>query len=135
MTGSFADARRCGRPKTATDEGMSTQVLAAMARSSTKGTILLSAQKGIRQLREKQAEEQKSHIRELDRIYRADGRENESADEIEQRRSEDRLGTIARRNNMSAEETQQRHSDDRFRASARRNSMTTEETEERRSEN
>ncbi|GBO37252.1 hypothetical protein AVEN_192316-1 [Araneus ventricosus] len=84
-----------------------------------------------RQLREKQAEEQKSHIRELDRIYRADGRENETAEETEQQRSEDRLRTIARRNNMSAE---QRHSDDRLRASARRNSMTTEETEEWRSE-
>ncbi|GBO40779.1 hypothetical protein AVEN_48736-1 [Araneus ventricosus] len=78
-----------------------------------------------------QAEEQKSHIRELDRIYRADGRANETAEETERRRSEDRLRIIARRNNMSAEETQQRHSDDRLRANARRNSMT---TEERRSE-
>ncbi|GBN44172.1 hypothetical protein AVEN_168929-1 [Araneus ventricosus] len=78
-----------------------------------------------------QAEEQKSHIRELDRIYRADGRANETAEETELRRSENRLRIIARRNNMSAEETQQRHSDDRLRANARRNSMT---TEERRSE-
>ncbi|GBL73344.1 hypothetical protein AVEN_159373-1 [Araneus ventricosus] len=87
-----------------------------------------------KQSREKQAEEQKSHIRELDRIYRADGRANETAEETERRRTEDRFRTIARRNNTSAEETQQRHFDDRLRASARRNSMTAEETEERRSE-
>lgn len=48
-TGSVADASRSGRPKTATDEGTSTQVLAAMARSPTKGTRRLSAQMGISQ--------------------------------------------------------------------------------------
>ncbi|GBL92383.1 hypothetical protein AVEN_174679-1 [Araneus ventricosus] len=62
-----------------------------------------------KQSREKQTEEQKSHIREFDSICRSDGRANETAEETEQRRSEDRLRTIARRNNMTAEETQ--HSD------------------------
>ncbi|GBO44057.1 hypothetical protein AVEN_237026-1 [Araneus ventricosus] len=42
-------ASRSGRPKTAPDEGTSTQVLAAMARSPTKGTRRLSAQMGINQ--------------------------------------------------------------------------------------
>ncbi|GBM05112.1 hypothetical protein AVEN_210817-1 [Araneus ventricosus] len=35
--GSVADGRRYGRPKTATDEDTPTQVLAAMAKSPTKG--------------------------------------------------------------------------------------------------
>ncbi|GBN94989.1 hypothetical protein AVEN_60168-1 [Araneus ventricosus] len=46
---SVADANRSARPKTATDEGESTQVLAAMARSPTKGTGRLSAQMRISQ--------------------------------------------------------------------------------------
>ncbi|GBL85396.1 hypothetical protein AVEN_34588-1 [Araneus ventricosus] len=46
-TGSVTDASRSGRPKTATDEGSSTQVLASMASSPTKGTRRLSAQMGI----------------------------------------------------------------------------------------
>ncbi|GBM88457.1 hypothetical protein AVEN_17499-1 [Araneus ventricosus] len=70
---------------------------------------------------EKQAEEQKSHIRELDRIYRADGRANETAEDTQQRHSDNRLRASARRNKMTVEETQQRHSDDRLRAIARRN--------------
>ncbi|GBM12238.1 hypothetical protein AVEN_37365-1 [Araneus ventricosus] len=74
-----------------------------------------------KQSREKQAEEQKLHIRELNRIYRADGRANETAEETEQRRSEDRLWVSARRNSIPAEETKERHSDDRLRAIARRN--------------
>ncbi|GBL83550.1 hypothetical protein AVEN_196388-1 [Araneus ventricosus] len=48
-TGTFADASRRGRPKTATDEARSTQVTAAMARSPTKGTRRLSEQMGIGQ--------------------------------------------------------------------------------------
>ncbi|GBM12354.1 hypothetical protein AVEN_211546-1 [Araneus ventricosus] len=42
-TVSIADTSRSGRPKTPTDEGASTQVLAAMARSTTKETRRLSA--------------------------------------------------------------------------------------------
>lgn len=38
MVGSVADERKSGRPKIATDEGMSTQVLAEMARSPTEAT-------------------------------------------------------------------------------------------------
>lgn len=38
MVRSVADERKSGRPKVATDEGMSTQVLAAMARSPTEAT-------------------------------------------------------------------------------------------------
>ncbi|GBL76609.1 hypothetical protein AVEN_53329-1 [Araneus ventricosus] len=49
MTCSVADASRSGRPKTAKNEGKSTQLLAAMARSLTKGTRRLSAQMGISQ--------------------------------------------------------------------------------------
>ncbi|GBM96212.1 hypothetical protein AVEN_200146-1 [Araneus ventricosus] len=45
-TGSVADVSRSGRPKTATNEGTSTQVLAAMVRSPTEGTLRLSAQMG-----------------------------------------------------------------------------------------
>ncbi|GBN34634.1 hypothetical protein AVEN_129379-1 [Araneus ventricosus] len=73
--------------------------------------------------REKQAEEQKSHIRELDRIYRADGRANESSDENQQRHFDDRLRASARRYSMPAEE---RRSDDRLRAIARRNNASFE---------
>ncbi|GBN10494.1 hypothetical protein AVEN_191967-1 [Araneus ventricosus] len=73
-----------------------------------------------------QAEEQKSHIRELDRIYRADGRANETAEETERRRSEDRFRIIARRNNMSAEETEELLSDDQLRANGRRNNESFE---------
>ncbi|GBL71960.1 hypothetical protein AVEN_115005-1 [Araneus ventricosus] len=46
---SDANGSRSGRPKTATEEGTSTQVLEAMARSLMKGTRLLSAQMGISQ--------------------------------------------------------------------------------------
>ncbi|GBM03374.1 hypothetical protein AVEN_256916-1 [Araneus ventricosus] len=45
----ISDAIRSGRLKIATDEGTSTQVLAAMARSPTKGTQHLSAQMRISQ--------------------------------------------------------------------------------------
>ncbi|GBN74547.1 hypothetical protein AVEN_271777-1 [Araneus ventricosus] len=48
-TGSVADANRSGTPKSATDEGKSTQVLAAMARYPSKRTQCLSAQIGISQ--------------------------------------------------------------------------------------
>ncbi|GBN02075.1 hypothetical protein AVEN_232507-1 [Araneus ventricosus] len=83
-----------------------------------------------RQSGEKQVEEQKSHIRELDRIYRADGRANETAEETERQRSKYILRKIARRNDMSAKETQQRRSEDRLRTIARRNNITAEETEQ-----
>ncbi|GBM40381.1 hypothetical protein AVEN_30468-1, partial [Araneus ventricosus] len=73
--------------------------------------------------REKQAEEQKSHIRELDRIYRADGRANESSEETQQRHFDDLLRASARRYSMPAEE---RRSDDRLRAIARRNNASFE---------
>ncbi|GBM48829.1 hypothetical protein AVEN_127142-1 [Araneus ventricosus] len=43
----LAYASRSGRPKTVADEGTSTQVLAAMARSPTKGTRCLSAEMRI----------------------------------------------------------------------------------------
>ncbi|GBM78441.1 hypothetical protein AVEN_96776-1 [Araneus ventricosus] len=62
----------------------------------------------------------------ISRIYRADGRANETAEETERRRSEDRFRTIARRNSMTAEETEERHSDDRLRAIARRNNESFE---------
>ncbi|GBM12472.1 hypothetical protein AVEN_55305-1 [Araneus ventricosus] len=83
---------------------------------------------------EKEAEEQKSHIRELDRIYRADGRANESFEGTQQRHLDDRLRARARRNSMIAEETEERRSEDRLRKIAKRNNMTAEETEERRSD-
>ncbi|GBM32902.1 hypothetical protein AVEN_13277-1 [Araneus ventricosus] len=48
-TGSVADASRSEIPKAGTDEDMSTQVPAAIARSPTKGTRPLSTQTGISQ--------------------------------------------------------------------------------------
>ncbi|GBM81556.1 hypothetical protein AVEN_190269-1 [Araneus ventricosus] len=47
--GSDADASRFGRPKMATDEGRSTQVLEAMAMSPIKRIRRLSSQMGISQ--------------------------------------------------------------------------------------
>ncbi|GBM79449.1 hypothetical protein AVEN_96308-1 [Araneus ventricosus] len=78
--------------------------------------------------REKQAEEQKSHIRELDGIYRADGRANESSEETEQRHFDDRLRASARRNNASFEVKNQRQATDRLRTL---NSRATESNEQR----
>ncbi|GBL63754.1 hypothetical protein AVEN_228-1 [Araneus ventricosus] len=72
-----------------------------------------------KQSREKQAEGQKSHIRKLDRIYRADGRANETAEETERRHSDDRLRVSARRNSMTTEETEELSSEDRLRTIAR----------------
>ncbi|GBM04331.1 hypothetical protein AVEN_146203-1 [Araneus ventricosus] len=46
---SVDDASRSGRTKTATDEGASTQMLAARARNPTKGTRPISAQMEISQ--------------------------------------------------------------------------------------
>ncbi|GBM40432.1 hypothetical protein AVEN_191984-1 [Araneus ventricosus] len=78
--------------------------------------------------RQKQAEEQKSHIRELDRIYRADGRANESSEETQQRHFDDRLRASARRNNASFEVKNQRQATDRLRTL---NSRATESNEQR----
>ncbi|GBN76613.1 hypothetical protein AVEN_269296-1, partial [Araneus ventricosus] len=78
-----------------------------------------------------QAEEQKSHIRELDRTYQVDGRVNVTTEETERRRSEDRLRIIARRNNESFEVRNQRQASDRLRTLTSRATESNNQRERR----